>query len=384
MPVANLTASPLILPAPVLGAPTAGFYSILSAGPLVTPAPVIGRPKIMPFFKWPIRANWERPVTEEVSYRTEVIVSRDGTEQRIAQRVNPRYRFQFSVRAGRDRFAAMERALVKRQAHNYGFDHPRATILADRGLPGAAGFIGRFDRESTVKARTDRVLEMDVSVLVNPGIYGLDYMTGYSHPPADVFHNGLEVLTLRPNWAENVQITFGQFTEILDRMRGVNDFNTPRRFTDRMIQCGLMIRNEAQENRLRGLFERMRGQQGEFYMVDPLSGQIAPTASIAAGATFITVPGRAFFDRFQTEVIYRNLALRTTGGMIYRRVASVTLVSGNSRITLTSALPEIPLSDLIGVQWLLKVRFAADSLLFSWDTDVVARVTLNLRALEDT
>lgn len=383
MPVANLVAAPLTTPAPVLGAPQAGFYSILATGPLIAPAPVIGRPKIMGFFKWPVRANWERPVVEEVSYRTEVITSRDGSEQRIAQRVNPRYRFQFSVRAGRNQAAAMERALVRRQAHNYGFDHPRATILADRNHPATAGFIGRFDRESAVTARTDRVLEMDVSVLVNPGVYGLDYMTGYSHPPADVFHNGLEVLTLRPNWADNVQITLGQFTEILDRLRGVTDFNTPRRFTDRLIRCGLMIRNETQENRLRGLFERVRGQQGEFYMADPLSGQIAPAAGIAAGSTFITVPGRTFFDRFQTEAIYRNLALRTTGGMIYRRVASVTLVSGNSRITFTSALPEIALSDLIGVQWLLKVRFATDSLLFSWDTDVVARVTLNLRALED-
>lgn len=383
MPITNLTANHLILPTPVLGSPQPGFYSKLVSASLATPAPVLGRPKPTSFYQWPARVNWERPVIEEVSYRTEVIVSRDGTEQRIAQRVNPRYRFEFSVRAGRNTAAALERSLARRQAFNYGFGHPRAATLADRNHPGTTGFIGRFDREAVITARTDRVLELDVSVLVNPGVYGHSYLTGHSHPPADVFHNGLEVLTLRPNWAENVQVTLGQFTEILDRLRGVNDFNAPRRFTDRLIRCGLMIRNESQEDRLRGLFERVRGQQGEFYMADPLSGQISPTGTIASGSTFITVPGRSFYDRFQSEGIYRNLAIRTTSGMIYRRVASITLVSGDSRINFTSSLPQILLADFVGAQWLLKVRLATDTLLFSWDTDTVARVTLNLRSLED-
>ena len=144
-----------------------------------------------------------------------------------------------------------------------------------------------------------------------------------------------------------------------------------------------MLRNEAQENRLRGLFERMRGQQGEFYMADPLSGQISLSANIPSGATSITVPGKDLFERFQSEAIYRNIAIRTAAGMVYRRVSSITLVSGNSRMNLAASLPAIPLQEIIGIQWLLKVRFAADTLLFQWETDTLARVTLNLRALED-
>lgn len=384
MPPKALTTNGLTLDAPVLGTPTPAFYSILLTGPLFLDRPVLGRPKFTTFHRWTIPPNWERPVTEEVTYRTEVIRSRDGTEQRIAQRINPRYSFNFGIRVTHDDAATLERALAKRQAFNYGFQHPRSVVLSDRGHPGAAGFIGRLEGEVSVTARTDRVMDMDVRMTVNPGVYGGDYLVGYTHPPADTFHNDREVLTLRPNWAEPVRVNFGQLTEILDRQRGVTDFNAPERFTHRIIQIGILIRSEAQENRLRGLFERVRGQQGEFYVVDPLSAQFMPVVAVTAGTTILTIPGRMFADRFASEAIYRNIAFRTASGMLYRKIASVSIVSGNSRITLTSSLPEIAVKDLIGIHWMLKARFATDALVFSWETDITARVTLNIRALEDT
>ncbi len=338
----------------------------------------------MPHQTWTIPVNWENAVTEEVAYRTEIITSRDGTEQRIAQRVNPRYLFRFSTLVGRDRAAELERLLSKRQASNYRFQHPRETILSDRGHPGAAGFTGRFDREAMVTAVTDRVLSVDVSVQVNPGVYPGDYLIGYSHPAADTLHNGLEVLTLRPNWADPVRLNFMQMSEILDLQKGVRDFNTPEVFTNRLVQCGFMLRDEAQENLMRGLFERMRGQQGEFYMVDPLSAQIVPSANIPLNATSITVPGPEVFQRFASEKIYRNIAIRTTSGTIYRKVSSIQLVSGDSRIAFASPLPLILLSSIIGVHWLLRVRFAADTMTLTWTTDTVARTSFTLRPLEET
>lgn len=380
---ANLTATNLIVGAPILGAPTAGFYSKLIASHLISPSAVLGRPTLASFCLWTVPANWERNVLEEVAYRTEVLTSRDGTEQRIAQRVNPRYSFSFDVRAGGSRAAELERLLAKRHAYNFRFAHPRASALSDRGHPGAAGFTGRFDGEIQVTARTDRVLDAQLRIAVNPGVYAGDYLTDHTHPPADTFHEGLEVFTLKPNWAEPVRLNFAQFTEILDRQRGVTGFNAPRRFTDRIVQFGLMIRNEGQENRIRGVFERCRGQQGEFYMVDPLSAQFASVSSVSAGATFFTVAGRAVADRFASEGIYRNIAIRTTSGIIYRRVTSISLVSGNSRVNVASALPALAASEIIGIHWLLKVRFAADTLAFSWETDTVARMTINVRALED-
>lgn len=384
MPIANLTANDLIVGAPIIDAPTASYYSILEAGPLITPPPVIERPRLVTFYPWRIRTNWERGLIEEIAFRTEIITSRDGSEQRIAQRVNPRYNFRYSVRVGPAKAAELERNLARRQAFNYGFLHPRATTLADRGHPAARGFIGRFEREPVVTARTDRVLDLELNVAVNPGVYGGDYMVGYAYPDADTLHNGLEVLTLRPNWADPVRLTFSQMSEIFDLQRGVRDFNTPERFTNRLIQCGFMIRNEAEENRLLGLFYRMRGQQKSFYMADPLSGLIIPTGSISSGSSVITVAGPELVQRFATEWIYRNIAIRTRTGMIYRRVSGITPNGANSRINLATTLPAIPASEIIGISWLLKMRFAADSLVLNWETDTVARTTLNLRPLEDT
>lgn len=320
-------------------------------------------------------------MTEEVAYRTEVITSRDGTEQRIAQRVNPRYIFRSDARVGPARAAELERLLVKRQASNYRFQHPRASVLAARGHPGAGGFIGRFEREPSVAARTDRVLDVQIAVQINPGVYPGDYLTNYVYPDPVTFHNGLEVLTLQPNWAEAVRLNFSQFREILDLQRGVTGFNTPERFTTRLVECGFMLRNAAEEDALRGLFARMRGQQGEFYMADPLTSQIKVVGPVSSGSSFFTVPGVSFHQRFQGEQIYRNLAIKTQSGYIYRRVASVSIVDGNSRVAFDATLPAI--EQVLSVQWLLKMRFAADTLVIGWITDTTGRVNLNFRALED-
>jgi hypothetical protein len=54
---------------------------------------IVGQ-RIIPF---PISPNWTEPVTEELSYYTQIIESRDGTEQRIILRVKPRWRIKYSI-----------------------------------------------------------------------------------------------------------------------------------------------------------------------------------------------------------------------------------------------------------------------------------------------
>lgn len=385
MPVANLTASRLVPLAPVLGSPTPYYFSILTATNLIIPTPMLRRPKATHFYPWDMRVNWQNGMVEEIAFRTEIIVSRNGVEQRRAQRVNPRYSFRWDVRVAHDKAAKLERLLGRRQAHNYRFAHPRAGTLAERLHPAAGGFIGRFTREAAVTSRTDRITEMEVSVMALPGVYGGDLAFGNVYPDATQFHNGLEVFPLRPNWANPVKLTFAQKVEMFDLQRGVTDFNTPEAFTTRMVQCGFMVRNRTQEEALLGWWHRAKGQQKEFYLIDPLTAQVVPTANIPFNANNLTVSGPELFVRFGGEAIYRNIAIRTkTLGTIYRRVTSINLNAGNSRISLASPLPAIPLSEIVGVHWLLKARSAVDTMILNWETDVVAQTTLTFRALEDT
>lgn len=383
MPATDLTVSPLVLPAPVSGSPEASFWSPLQVDNFLLPVPRLARPHITQFYPWDLKVNWQNGVTEEIAFRTEVIVSRNGKEQRRAQRVNPRYSYRWGIRVAHSAAARLERLLAKRQAFNFKFQHPRATVLAGRGHPAAAGFIGRFDRDVSVTARSDRILDLDLSVMANPGVYAGDMDFPNPYPPAAVTYRGAEVFALRPNWAEPVKLTFGQKAELFDFQRGVTDFYTPEAFTTRIIQCGYMIRNRAQEEALLGLWYRCRGQQREFYMVDPLTAQVVPTSGIAAGADTITVPGPDMHIRFNDEAIYRNLAFRTKTGMIYRGVADIELVGGNSRILLSSPLPAIPLTNLVGIHWLLRCRFGVDTLSIRWVTATIGRLTLTIRALEE-
>ena len=379
----DLIASDLLSNPPEIGSPQASYYSILTAPGFISGIPVINRPKLSTYHLWDLPINWETGVTEQISYRTEVIMSRDGSEQRIAQRVNPRYSFRFETLVSHTKAAKLERLVSSRMSSNFRFRHPRAAVLQQRSDPGSFGFIGRFERDPKIKALTDRVLSTELSVQVNPGVYAGDYMTTHLYPPAETFHNGLEVFTLSPNWASPVNLTFSQMAEILDLQRGVTDYSTPQRFTKRLIDCGFMLKNQSEEDRLRGIFQRMRGQQGEFYMVDPLSTQIVLTSGIAENASSITIPGHEVFLRFKDELTYRNLAIRTRSGTFYRRIAEIVRSGQDTRLNLTSILPAIAVSDIIGVHWLLKVRFSTDTIVLGWATDTVARTTLNLRTMED-
>ena len=89
-----------------------------------------------PIWKHPI--NWSSPCEEEISFPTEIITSRDGSEQRIAQRVNPRvsHRWKSSAR-GRD-FAAVDSRIAARQAQEIAFTDPFARAGRDFRLNGVA------------------------------------------------------------------------------------------------------------------------------------------------------------------------------------------------------------------------------------------------------
>ena len=77
-----------------------------------------------PIWKHPV--NWSSPWEEEIAFLTEIITSRDGSEQRIAQRINPRISHRWKSWArGRD-LAAVDSRFARDQAAEIAFIHPFA------------------------------------------------------------------------------------------------------------------------------------------------------------------------------------------------------------------------------------------------------------------
>ena len=92
-----------------------------------------------PIWRHPV--NWSSPWEEEIAFLTEIITSRDGSEQRIAQRINPRISHRWKSWArGRD-LAAVDSRFSRDPSAEIAFIHPFAASdeyfrLNGNGAPG--------------------------------------------------------------------------------------------------------------------------------------------------------------------------------------------------------------------------------------------------------
>lgn len=365
--------------APTVGSPTFGQIHNLTIASITAGVPRLGVPRFRDYSRWQLTPDWSRPVEEEIEFLTEIIRNRDGTEQRIAQRVNPRHSFRWRVRGSEATLRAMEQSAAWDQARPFYFTHPRAAVRLERGVPEAEGFFGEFTEGLQFSSPTDTVVETaDISVRAVPGMS----LTQATFPAATITYRGREVMPLAPNWSRSMRVTLEQMFEDFDFGRGVTDRNFPEALTKRQIEAEYLIRNQAQEEALLGLFYRMRGRQKAFYVADPLT-TLDPVLPVPAGQSFITLPGVAAYRAYENEPTYRNIEFRTTTGTIYRRVSGVTLNSGNARLALTEPLPALTEATLISARWLYLARFNIDALTLNWITDLHATVRAVYHTLED-
>ena len=74
---------------------------------------------------WGFPIQWARSYGEEIRFRTEIITSRNGKEQRIAQRVKPRLAYDFESFLNFKDFQKAARLLAENQGKEIAVPHPR-------------------------------------------------------------------------------------------------------------------------------------------------------------------------------------------------------------------------------------------------------------------
>lgn len=385
---------------------------------------------------WPFFPNWKSGYTETFAYRTEVITSDSGREQRRAWRQKARRTVAYEGVAHGSRMSLLRRFLIDRGnpvtfpdevqraqvlTTATGSEATFATPLPDWMAPGRQVIFearGSRDREvrtigsvsggtvtfTASSARTwssgsrvmpaltgtlqpsvrlavdtDSVGRFSVELIVEPGtefeVAGL---------PARTF-GGLEVLTHRPNWIEKVEITSADPTEWVDFDMGVR---TPYRsvaFANEVSRRTHVVTNADQLDQIKGLFHRARGRQGEFY-VPSWTHDIPLSASVSQGATQFITPGHDFHDAYAADTTRRCFSVRMPDrSLAFFRIASMAKsTSGPDRTIITTtaaAAAPIPVSAVIS--WMPVCRFATDELSIGWQTDSVAEIVVNLQTLED-
>lgn len=387
---------------------------------------------------WAFPIQWASGFEEEHAFRTAIITSRGGAEQRLAQRVKPRVSYGFTNTLRHEAAQAAILRVAEGQGRTFYTPYPRdfATLAADAAegvsalaVVSAPGWLataslavlvdqgmrncelveidavvgttvtlagpiqngfgagvrlmqarqGQFAKNLEIRMGTNTVGTAEVSFDADP--VALD-LPDYGLAP--VSYNGRELFELAPNWVGGVQHGFQQDRIDLDLDRGAVDALFPVSYTSRMTQLRFLLRNEAQVDALFGLFYRCRGRQKAFYT--PLwTHEFRPISAIPDLTTVLVFSGRDLYDAYAATTVYRRITIkRADGTFLQRDVGSITLdVDGNTRFTLLSTLPALSPSDILWMGWLARARLSSDRLSLEWLTDGVAQATITLNVLED-
>lgn len=389
---------------------------------------------------WPFRVNWREPYRVTYSFKTDVITSRSGLEQRRSLRIQPRKRVEFLTMARGEQLDALRRVLLAQQSRV--IDMPEVTrrltlggaatvgsttlqlnvaapawcvagarlFLAPRGASGgevatllgvsgggttlnltapistarAVGdrvypaLRGRLADQLRLGRETNRVAELDVRFDVDPGSE-----PALSPPAAPVTFNGREVFGFDVNWRDRPEEIFLRPVDIVDFDRGRVDSLLAVRTPGRRRQAQHQATSVQAADALRDAFLRARGQRGEFHIT---TGEPDITLALAfdAGATEVRVSGTETAAAYAEDRAHRTVQiLLSDGRSVLRSVTGLAAQANASVLTLSAGMPwgGSP-STVARIAWAPVCRFAGDDLTIEWLTDSVARSTLNFQQLE--
>jgi hypothetical protein len=389
---------------------------------------------------WPYLPNIRRePYVLTREYRTDIITSRNGKEQRRALRQTPRKRVEYLTGVAGDCLREFDRSMVSAQRQLLAIpDRVRFVILPD-GLEGdattvtlspvpawiadgvelllvsgsrvAARTVESVDSGGTVTFTESEAASWPAGTRLYPSLHG--YLDSSIKAPvisprgvvdiavafevdvgselaedagaAPVTFADREVFLKRPNrWApidlERLQEGAADVDYGFGRIRRF----FPIAFATRVWGAEYTGCDFDHAELIRQFFDRMKGRQGEFYM-PTWQADFKPVAGVTAAGTTLTVEGA--LSSFTGDTVFKAIALRkkSDGSWLLRTVNSIAPSGGsNSVLTVSAAWGEtIALAGIDMVSWLPVWRFATDILAMSWPREDVAEMTLSFQMLEN-
>jgi len=375
---------------------------------------------------WPFRINWDQNVTETVEFRTEIITTRSGREQRRALRAKPRWRYDFSGWEKGDNYRKLNNLLRKSGGQLWAVAHPAdwTALVAEAAagdntvavaeLPewaqdGVCAILewGRNQRElvrmrefaspgtitidavlvNTIPAgaklrramygvigapftqnvRTTDVSDYSLTFNANPdGFYAMPEGTPYPT------YDGYEVFAERPNYDKAIQFDFDPQYEQIDYGFGRVETFTPKNTSIDTRRMSFLGKTKAEAQALVKFFIRQKGQRGEF-LIPTWSNDLKPSSIGVNTLTFTDDTAKLLTNGPLYEYVFFKLA---NGNYIVNKITG----AGGSTVSLLDDM-SFP-SQPVFVSLMSRSRFATDSLAVDWRTGTVAEIVFTFRAVE--
>lgn len=381
----------------------------------------------------PTLPNWSDPVRATYEFSTGIVTSRDGREQRWANRQRARLTLQFSTlltQPGIHRFmadlaesghapfnvlATWRHTALAATAPSAAVDltvsevpfwlvagssivlaapdfWEAATVLSvsgttvtlvdgtSREFPSGTRVYGayraRAPEEPQFQALTSTVWTGEMVYEVDPGS---DPQAAPAATPATF--EGREVFLTRPDWSERPRVSFRELRETVDSEFGVVETSSPTRRTEIELRLRYVGLTADATEALIAFFLRQKGRRGSFWM-PTWQADLTPIGTVASGASTFDVPGTDAFYGFADSDLYNVVIARRPDGYQVNRVLGVAISGANSRFTFADPW-SAPLDGNTVVSWCPLWRFAADRLEVSRRTDAVADMQFPVVAIRN-
>lgn len=389
----------------------------------------------------PIEPNWQQSLTLSYSFKTDMVETRSGKEQRRALRQTPRKTLEFTGNPRGATLREFEQVMASWQNNVVIMpEYPRYAELASEMAIGAneitltetapdwvvedalvvLSYDGRYDTRNVQEVDGTTVVftgvgyeAWPVGTKIHPGLSCRfsESVTGslltntvssiratfdvtpvsepsVSVPAAPETFNGRELVMVKPNWGSVPTVDFKAIRDIVDFDRGKTEVFTPVAFQSRVMTFTYLGRDFDTAEKALQFFCRMLGQAREFYM-PTWEQDIIIKGTTASGSTHIRVSGTSFATAYGDSTVYKALTVFLWDGTIYHRVvddiyAVDDLIGQDSIISVTEAFPELLDSDNVRmISWLPVWRHASDTLTVEWKTNSVAQYQMAMKMLED-
>lgn len=372
------------------------------------------------------RLNWNQAVRVDYEFMTEIRTTRSGVEQREAVRQTPRVTlsYPFTVtadaadrimrdmraktldvwsvpvpwRRARLAVAATEASTSLRIAGAPFWAEPGIFAVvrgARAGQPVEAIRVVAVDGDELVTqeplqsaygegasvhfaypARLPEELRFQ-SVLpdVYSGLVALEVDPGVSPQPtlagAIPRYRDSDVLLLRPNWRDGVEIGLVRTADRVDFGRGRIEVSDSVGFTNERRRLHVYAFDQESAEQMIGFFMRQKGRRGSFW-APSWSKDVRRLGTVSQGASFFYTPGTSFAESYAGDRVRSHLIhMRPDGSFQANRVTGMAADSGRTRIDMSAAWQR-PIAPTDRLHWLFRCRFGSDTLSVAWESPDVA------------
>jgi hypothetical protein len=318
---------------------------------------------------WPYAPDWVRTFDVNRSYLTDIVTSRDNTEQRRALRDQPRLSATYQTTlSGSDRQAADHHMRAWQNEPVVVPDFARWARLTGSSSGGSSAL--------TISPMPAWVAAGQPLVLCKSGVQEeviVDSAGGSTL-------NSIEVFTLEPDYVSPPSISDIWPVEEIDYGRGrTAQFRPVDRYA-RGAQYMFSGLDVATATELEQFFDRMKGRRTAFYLPTG-EKDFTLAASAGSGASAFTASGSALASDFGStdySIVNEGVAVfLTDGSALYRRISDISASGGNSVVTVGSSWGvAISTANVARISRMPLTRFDADDMTTSWRTPLSASAQL--------